>query len=319
MRPLTLRLLMLLRRHGDAGRSAAQIARELGIRREQVSGEIGRLVEAGFPVQQHKRGRWSLAPGGPLVPKEIRAELGTTVFGKRVIVLEETSSTQDAARSEAANSSASGTVVFTEKQTKGRGRFHRNWQSTPGKDLTFSVVLRAPHHELNPSMLTVTTSVAVCETIVETLNLPARIRWPNDIILAGRKIAGILVERTQPKRYPPAFLLGVGINVNSRPRLKSATSLGAVSGQEIDRVLLAREVLRSLDGWFEEVTRGHTDLVGDHWRRFSSTLGTRVTIVRGRHRFTGRVVDISDTLGLTLQLDDGLTTTFRGEQVTLQQ
>lgn len=318
MKAATLKLLKLLRRYGEKGRTVIQVARELGISREEVSAEIKALDDAGFPVRKRRSGRWWLGIGGPLVADEIRAGLHTTVFGRRVIVLDETTSTQDAARREAAGSPCSGTVVFTEEQSRGRGRFHRDWQSTPGKDLTFSVVLRAPDHELNPSLLTVTTSVAVCETVVETLNLPARIRWPNDIVLAGRKIAGILVERTQPRRCPPAFILGVGLNVNSTPTLKTATSLSEVSGHEIDRLSLARELLRSLDNWFEEASRGHTDLVGNHWRRFSSTLGTRITVVRGSHRFTGRVVDISHRLGLTLELDSGLTMTFRGEHVSVE-
>ena len=319
MKQTTVRLLLFLRRHGKAGRTAAQIARAVGIPRERVPDEIATLTDAGFPVKQHPRRRWSLGPGGPLVAREIRDGLGTDVFGRRIVVLDETTSTQDEARHEAARSSRSGTVIFAETQIRGRGRLQRKWQSTPGEDLTFSVVLRAPHHELNPTILTVTASVAVCETVVEVMNLPARIRWPNDITLAGRKIAGILVERTQPKEHPPAFILGVGVNVNSKPKLKTATSLGEVSQREIDRVWLARELLRSLDGWFEEAKRGHTELVGNHWRRFSSTLGTRVTIVRGGHRFTGRVVDVSHSLGLTLEMDNGLTTTFRGEHVTLVQ
>lgn len=319
MKRITLRLLMLLRRHGGNGRTAIRIARELGMAPDDVAGEIRQLVEAGFPVRKRRSGRWSLGPGGPLVAEEVRADLGTGVFGKRVIVLDETTSTQDVARREAAKSARSGTVIFAEKQTRGRGRFQQQWQSSPGEDLTFSVVLRAPHHELNPSMLTVTTSVAVCETIVQTLNLPARIRWPNDVILAEGKVAGILVERTQPRRYPPAFLLGVGVNVNSKPALRTAASLRRAAGGPIDRLELSRQLLRSLDDWFEEVRRGHTELVADHWRRFSSTLGTRVTVVRARQHFTGRVVDISHGLGLTLQLDDGLTMTFRGEQVRLKQ
>lgn len=254
----------------------------------------------------------------PLVAAEVARDLGTAVIGRRVIVLDETASTQDAARREAAKSARSGTVVFAESQTKGRGRFHRKWQSAPGEDLTFSVVFRAPHDTFNPSLVTVTASVAVCETVVETLNLPARIKWPNDVMLADAKLAGILVETFHPRRHPGAFLLGIGLNVNSKPPLKTATSLKAVSGREVDRPRLAREILRALDAWFEEVRLGHTALVGNHWRRFSSTLGTRVTVVRGRHRFTGRAVDLSDDFGLTLQLDDGMTATFRGEQVTVE-
>jgi len=317
MKRTSLRLLMLLRACGENGRAAWQIARELGIDRERVAEEVAKLAEAGFRVRQHRRRRWSLEAGGPLVAEELRHDLGTHHFGRRMIVLSETPSTQDAARAEAAKSARSGTVVFAETQTRGRGRFRREWTSTPGKDLTFSTVLRAPHHELNPSLVTVTASVAVCETLVETLNLPARIKWPNDVILADRKVAGILVERTQPKERPPAFILGIGINVNGAPPLKAATSLGEVSGEDVDRTTLARALLRSLDAWFDEAQRGHTEMIANHWRRFSSTLGTRITLIRSGHRFTGRVVDISHQLGLTLQLDDGLTMTFRGEQVTL--
>ena len=224
MKRTTLGLLALLRLHGEEGCSAARIARELGISPEKVSEEILHLAAAGFPVKEQRTRRWSLGPGGPLVAEEVRAGLGTTLIGRRVITLDETVSTQDVARREAAGSSRAGTVVFAEKQSRGRGRFHREWQSEHRKDLTFSVVLRAPHRDSNPSLLTVTASVAVCETLVEALNLPARIRWPNDILLAGRKVAGILVERTAPAHQPPAFLLGVGVNVNSRPVLESATS-----------------------------------------------------------------------------------------------
>jgi len=318
MKRTTLRLLALLRLHGEKGCSAARIARELAVSPERVSEEILHLSEAGFPVEERRGRRWSVGTGGPLVAEEVRAGLGAALIGRHVITLDETVSTQDAARREAAGTSRAGTVVFAEKQTKGRGRFHREWRSEPGKDLTFSVVLRAPHRGFNPSLLTVTASVAVCETIVELLNLPACIRWPNDILLAGRKVAGILVERTEPARQPPAFLLGIGVNVNSRPALESATSLSLIRGHDVDRLQLAQALLRSLDAWFEEVRLGHTELVANHWRRFSATLGTRITVVSGRHRFTGRVVDLSDAFGLTLLLDDGLTHTFRGEHVTVE-
>jgi BirA family transcriptional regulator, biotin operon repressor / biotin---[acetyl-CoA-carboxylase] ligase len=254
----------------------------------------------------------------PLVAAEISRELRTTMFGRRVIVLDETTSTQDAARKEAAKSAGSGTVIFAESQTKGRGRFTRKWHSAPGEDLTFSVVLRAPHREFNPALITVTASVAVCETVVEKLNLPARIKWPNDVMLADAKLAGILVESFAPRQAPPAYLLGIGLNVNSAPPMKTATSLKAVAGREIDRTALARDLLRALDEWFEEARRGHAALIGNHWRRFSSTLGTRITVVRGRQRFTGRAVDLSDDFGLTIQPDRGAPATFRGEQVTLE-
>ena len=106
--------------------------------------------------------------------------------------------------------------------------------------------------------------------------------------------------------------------MNSKPGMKDATSLREVAGREIDRTWLARELLRALDEWFEEARLGHTTLVGNHWRRFSSTLGTRVTVIQGRQRFTGRAVDLSDDFGLTLQSERGATMTFKGEQVTLE-
>ena len=316
---LPIDLLMLLRAAGGGQVSQVSIARRTGMNRAKVPEAVDRLVEAGFPVRAHPGKRWSLGIGGPLLPEEIRAELGTTLIGKRVIVLGETPSTQDVAKREAAGGARSGTVIVAEGQTRGRGRFQRTWTSSPGEDLTFSLVLRSPHHEFNPSLLTVGSAVAVCEAVVEGLNLPARIKWPNDVLLAEGKFAGILVERAQPRDRPPAFVLGIGINVNSQPTVEDATSLAIVSGRPVDRVLLLKDVLRALDYWFEEARLGSVELLGDHWRRYSSTLGTRVTVVRNRKSYAGYVLDICPVRGLSLQLDDGKTMTFRGEQVTLRE
>jgi BirA family transcriptional regulator, biotin operon repressor / biotin---[acetyl-CoA-carboxylase] ligase len=248
---------------------------------------------------------------------EIRKDLKTKVIGRRVVVLAEAASTQDEAKAEAATSSRSGTVIFAEAQTRGRGRFQRVWQSEPGKDLTFSVVLRAPHAEVSPSLLTVTASVAVCETVVQTASLPAEIKWPNDVLIRGRKVAGILVERTQPKFQPTAFILGIGLNVNSTPALATASSLSAEAGEEFDRVTLAKELLRELDYWFEEARLGNVELIAERWRKRSATMGRRITLIRAGKRISGRVIDISPAAGLTLELDSGKTETFKGEHVTV--
>jgi len=251
------------------------------------------------------------------VADEIRKDLKTKVIGRRVVVLAEAASTQDEAKAQAATSPRSGTVIFADAQTRGRGRFRRVWQSEPGKDLTFSVVLRAPHHEVNPSLVTVTASVAVCEAVVQSAKIPAEIKWPNDVLVGGKKLAGILVERTSPRFQPPAFILGIGLNVNSKPPLATATSLSAEAGREFDRVTLARELLRELDYWFEEAMLGNVGLIAEHWRLRSATLGMRITLIRAGRRISGRVLDISPAAGLTLQLDNGKTETFKGEQVTV--
>lgn len=145
-----------------------------------------------------------------------------------------------------------GGVILADSQTGGRGRLGRQWHSPPGQNLYFSCVLRPelPIHKVPP--ITLCAGLAVCE-IVNSLGVAASIKWPNDVLVGGRKLAGVLTEMSTQAQKLEAVIVGVGINVNSIefPPELSATSLRLESGAEHDRALLLGNVLRSMDHWVE--------------------------------------------------------------------
>lgn len=194
----------------------------------------------------------------------ISAALRGQVIGNRVVVLQETTSTNDViAQIAAAN--REGLVVLAETQTAGRGQYGRRWESTPGRGLWFSVLLRPPISVAQSAMLTDLLARTVADTIETEFALALKIKPPNDIYIDGRKIAGVLVEmRVEPSGNYIA-IAGVGLNVNQKledfpPELQnSAGSIALAAGREIDRQELAIALLRKLDSTYEAFTRGLTN------------------------------------------------------------
>lgn len=307
-----------LRRVGGSGSSEKSICSRFGLSPAQLSQIIASLQQMGYPVLGPTALRYRLEGEGPFLAEELAYQLGTRTFGKKVEVHDEVVSTNDLARAQALKGACAGTVIFAQYQAKGRGRFGRDWKSARGKNLLFSVLLYPPEPAPLTSLLTIASAVAVAEALMNECALPARIRWPNDVVVEGRKVAGILVETGQNLRGKGIWILGVGVNVNtSPPEVPSATSLAKETGKVVDRVLLARAVLRRIDDRYQEIEAGETDRITERWRQLATILGRRVTLQRAGERFTGRVVHISAVKGVTLQLDGGLFATFPGEQVTL--
>jgi len=285
-----------------------------------VSGALEGLSARGFPVKVSADGLVTLGPDTPIHAGELRQALRTRIIGRAVEVYGEVTSTQDVARHAVGNGAEAGLVVVAEHQQAGRGRLGRTWLSEPGANLLFSVVT-FPHEGLPAAALTITSAVAVAETLAETLALDARIRWPNDVLVEGEKVAGILVEavtRPHDQRGEQGFLIGVGVNVNSGPaEVPAAGALAVKVSRLLDRTLLVVSLLRALDHWYEVLLRGHGDEVERHWRTRSSILGRQVTLGRQGERYRGRVVDLSVTEGIILELAPGVTRLFPAEHVTL--
>jgi len=254
-------------------------------------------------------------PGDRLDPDLIQANLRTKRIGRRVLVYEQTASTNDIAAEYGRNPDNDGLVVFAEEQTAGRGRGGAKWHSRRGDSLLFSFVLTGgdPSGEL----LSLTCAVAVAEAIGQIGSCPAHIKWPNDIVLAGKKVAGILVEsRTRNQKSniknqtSSVYVTGIGINCHQTeedfpPELRqTATSLDLVSGAQCHRATVARRVLTSLDHWLRVAERDSKQ-VTETWSRLSTQVGQRVTLSCNRKRFTGNCIGVDPEKGLILQLDRG--------------
>jgi BirA family biotin operon repressor/biotin-[acetyl-CoA-carboxylase] ligase len=259
-----------------------------------------------------------------LDPDLIRANLKTRRIGRQVLVYDRTSSTNDIAAEYARNPDNSGLVVFAEEQTAGRGRTGASWQGGREESLLFSIAL--VDCRISNELLSLTCAVAVAEAIGQVGGCRAGIQWPNDIMLDGKKVAGILLEskrqrredrgqRTVPRSSlePPAsslHIIGIGINCHQTadgfpPDLQTtATSLDLVGGTRCQRVTVAKRVLTSLDHWLRVAERSGRQVI-DMWSRLSTQLGQRVTLSYNKRRYSGNCIGVDPEKGLILQLDRG--------------
>jgi BirA family biotin operon repressor/biotin-[acetyl-CoA-carboxylase] ligase len=196
-----------------------------------------------------------------LDPDKLRCAMGDCVIGRQIVVLNETTSTNDSVLQGEECETPEGLVVFAEHQTAGRGQRSNRWESTRGKGLWFSILLR-PNIEIAESpRLTVWVAKIIAETIQHEYALAPAIKAPNDVQINGRKVAGVLVEMRAQRRAPHIAIAGIGINVNHAledfpEELRSrAISIAMALHREVDRHQLAVALLRNLDQSYQPGTR----------------------------------------------------------------
>ena len=254
-----------------------------------------------------------------LVAATLRGGLYTRIVGRRIMFFQNLSSTMDEADRHGANRVADGTVVVAETQQASRGRFGRTWVSQPG-NLYFSVVFYPTLKAL--PLLSPLAGVAVVRAIAKTTGLRPRIKWPNDVLIDGKKVAGILVESVISGEEVRYAVLGIGVNVALDPKAlgelsATATSLNAAAAREVPRDDLLRRLLQELDGLYLALTKGGSPI--GEWRGLLDTLGRRITASAGRESPTGIAEGVDDLGNLQLRLDDGRLVTLTTGDVTLAQ
>ncbi|MBL7187598.1 MAG: biotin--[acetyl-CoA-carboxylase] ligase [Phycisphaerae bacterium] len=241
----------------------------------------------------------------PLDPDKITANLKTQRLGKKVLVYDSTSSTNDVAAEYARNKGNDGLVIFAEQQTAGRGRAGNQWHASRSDSILCSVVLT--ENNLPAELLSLTCAVAVAETIGKPARSHARIKWPNDIMLNGKKVAGILLEFKPDSRV---CIVGIGINCHQKADSFGAelqpiaTSIDIETQSVTDRISLAKRLLTAIDHWLVLAARSG-DKVIDEWQNLSIQLGHRVKLIYNGRQFAGNCIGIDPEKGLILQLDTG--------------
>jgi len=300
--------------------AAGELAQTLRLGEQQLEREIEQLRGLGFGIEKEDaRVRLVDAPD-LLYPDEIREGLGTRIIGRKLIAYDRIGSTNDAAWDYAADGVDEGFVVLAEEQTRGRGRMGRKWYSPRG-GLWMSIVLRPDPPAERATMLTTAASVAVARAIRGYPGCNATIRWPNDILIDGKKTAGILVETRSEKGLRGTFILGIGVDVNCRDlpeELRAiATTVARHTEKPIRRTELARLILRNLDELYLRILRGEHASICEQWLSMSSIRGRRITIIQNGRTYRGEVVDMDPVAGLMVRLDRGFVRAFKGEHVTV--
>jgi BirA family biotin operon repressor/biotin-[acetyl-CoA-carboxylase] ligase len=245
-----------------------------------------------------------------LTPGEISYGLNTIIFGKRDIIhYRETDSTNNRARDFAERDYPEGTLIIAEKQIAGRGRMGRRWHSPAGMGICMSIILRPLIPPGEAPLITLMTAVAVAETLSSLLQLHVRIKWPNDILVSDKKIAGILTEMNAERGSIHYIVLGLGMNVNTPLEVMPddistlATSVLIEIGKRFERAAIVRTFLEFFERYYQLLHSEGSEPILHRWKEFSGIIGQRIKVDAVNDTFVGKVVDI-DRSGVLLLEDD---------------
>lgn len=280
--------ILRLFREQDGFLSGEQISRSLNVSRTAVWKHISALRKAGYVVNAlPSRGYRLVSAPDMLNIEEIAAQLNTSVMGRSLVCLDETASTNAYAFRLAEEGATEGTVVIADAQSGGKGRLGRVWASPPGVNLYCSVILRPFVKPYEAPQLTFLSAVAVARAIEQVTGLKPEIKWPNDVLIEGKKVAGLLNEMSAETDGINFVILGLGVNLNMSteqfpPDLRSpATSLLLEAGQPVERVRFVAQMLRELDMLYAGfLTHGFLQ-VREEWQRRCNAHDREVVVSNG--------------------------------------
>lgn len=322
MNTLDARLLSALRA-SHVHLPATDLAGQLKAPLATIETRLAELRNAGFEIEERPGlGFRLLRSPDRLIADDLFARLGASTLIREIVVFNETSSTNDSATQRGRQGAPGGVAIFAERQTAGRGRFGRPWASASHRGLWFSLLLRPALPIGTWPRLTTWAAVSLAATIEHSLGLPAAIKWPNDIYLGGKKVAGILAESGADATGQPFAVVGLGVNVNHEPgdfppELEGkAGSLRMATGRLIDRPTLAAALLRELDTRFSQMASAFPEMTAEAARR-SLLLGRWIHIQAGHTTLEGRAESLDDDGHLLLRGADGALSRLSAGEVTI--
>ncbi len=316
------KILNLLRSSCSGFISGEELARKCGISRTMVWKHIKALEGEGFGIEAVPSQGYKITSLPDILRQaDIKTGLKTRVIGKEIHLLREVASTNTLAMELAANGTPEGTVVIAETQTGGKGRRGRTWVSPKG-NLYLSVVLRPniPMHKA--PLITLMGAVAVASAIRKTCGLEAGIKWPNDILISGRKVSGLLTEMSAEQDRIRYIVLGIGVDVNMEmgelpPEVRGlTTTLAAEVEAKINRTALLQQLLRDLESWYKKFLTNDEDVL-EEWKKLNLTIGNRVAVSGAGESLQGLAQGVDNEGRLIVRCDDGTIHTVAAGDVTI--
>ena len=301
--------------------SGEELADMLRCSRAAVWKRIAALREQGYRIEAHHAAGYVLT-GAPdrVGPSELAPHLRGG--WRDVRWLARVDSTQQVARDLARAGAPEGTAVVAEEQTAGRGRLGRTWHSPPGENLYCSVVLRPPRAPGEVPQIALVAGIAVAAAVEEATGRRPAIKWPNDVLLDGKKVAGILTEMESELDRVHHVIAGIGVNLNTRrfPRelRDKASSLLLLTERPVDRARFAAAMLAALEARYRRYLNAGFAGVREEWESYSCLTGTDVRVVGPGGETTGRVLGLDDDGALRLRAGDGAVVRVVAGEVTVR-
>ena len=315
-------VLRLLRSSRSGHMSGAALATAMGVSRTAVWKHIKTLENEGYAIEAvPSKGYRLTASPDIIVAGDVKLGLGTKTIGKEILHYAEIASTNILAMDLAQKGAVDGTVVIAETQTGGKGRLGRSWTSPRG-NLYVSVILRPSVPISKAPLITLMGAVAVASGVRRQCGVPAGIKWPNDILLSGKKVSGLLTEMSAEPDRIRHIVLGIGVNVNMDSKALQAdvrrmsSTLAAAMGKPVDRTALLRTLLLELDLWYHRFLQNDADVLAA-WKELNVTLGHRVAVSAGSARLEGLARGVDAEGRLILELDDGTLRQVAAGDVTI--
>ena len=247
----------------------------------------------------------------------LKKGLHTKKFGQKIFAFETIDSTNSCAKALAACWAEEGTLVLAEEQTAGRGRLGRSWQAAPNQNLTFSVILRPDLPAEAMNLLPLYAAVAVAEAAEKTTGLPIECKWPNDLLINSRKVAGILLEGSLKENAVDFVVIGIGLNVNQTdfpPDFAGrATSLRLEQGRDVDRAALLRETLRALETHYLTIMKRGFNAILPLWLARTRMINKQITVSQDGATLSGVVTGLSPEGALIMQTNGAEKTLYAGD------
>ncbi|NMI07076.1 biotin--[acetyl-CoA-carboxylase] ligase [Paenibacillus sp. SZ31] len=292
--------------------SGEEISRNLSISRTAVWKHVNKLRDMGYEFEAVSRKGYRLVTKPDSIDATaLQLALDTTVFGRKAILLTSTLSTQGDVLKLAEQGQAEGAVVIAEEQTGGRGRFGRKWFSPPGKGIWMSVLLRPDLPLQHTPQLTLLAGVAVCRAVRACTGADAGIKWPNDLLIDGRKVCGILLESTVEDHEVRYCIAGIGVDVNfdsedyPEDLTTIATSLKMETGKPVDRTQLTAAILTELEQLYFLYQKEGFGVISALWEALSVSMNREITVTNPHGVIEGNAIGLDPSGALIVEKRDG--------------
>ena len=296
------KILSFLKAHRSEFLSGQDMSDILKISRVSVWKDIKKISSLGYKIESKRNLGYRLVDSSELLlPWEVRQNLNTKFLGKRVYYFDTIDTTQNFAMEIASKNNENGTVIISKKQTGGRGRMKRKWKS-PAGGIWMSIILHPKFDVSYATLVPIATSLALCIAIEKILKIKPELKWPNDVTLKGKKIAGILIDTSIVSNEIENMVLGIGINFKIKPYKLANTikktpnfyGITTLVKKNESALLLVQQFLHELENVFELINSKYTKKIKKEWTKRASTLGRNVSVITNDGKVNGKAVRIDD-------------------------